>query len=296
MTNVRAPSLLETGKSDLAEFDPERAWLREPDLFQRFQVPDRGVPLADAKVGPEEMLLVVERARARRAFLVVEMAYHHLAQGELEGEPYLVSFCTICHSGVGLDPRIEGEVYSFSAGGLYNGLVLLIDDQSRSYWDHIRGLAVHGPLQGTQMGVFPLEVTNVRTALRDDPELTLSQSKPSRSARAFGWMSRNTFRRKGFLPPGFRRTMGPRDERLPEMTHGLGVMVGGDERFYPLSRMTGGLEDELAGRSLRLEVDEETQVPAAYWKDDGTRPMQIFSRWYGFAATFPQTDVFEASR
>lgn len=288
--------MLETEKAYLADFDAERAWLRGPDLFQRFRVPDRGVPLANAKVDPNAMLLVAERARARRAFLVTEMAYHHLAQGELGGEPYLVSFCAVCHSGVGLDPRIEGEVHSFSAGGLYNGLVLLIDDESRTYWDHIRGLAVQGPLRGTQMGTFPLEVTNVRAALRDDPELTLSRSKPKRSARVFGWMSRHTFRRKGFLPPGFRRTMGPKDERLPEMTHGLGVMVAGAQRFYPLSRILGGEEDEIAGRVLRLEVEEETRVPKARWKDDGTRPMQIFSRWYGFAATFPETSVFKVPR
>lgn len=286
--------MLENKKADLAEFDAERAWLREPDLFQRFRVPDRGVPLADAKVDPDEMLLVVERARARRAFLVTEMAYHHVAQGELGGEPYLLSFCTVCHSGVGLDPRIEGEVHSFSAGGLYNGLVLLIDDESRTYWDHIRGLAVHGPLRGSQMGAFPLEVTNARTAMRNEPDLTLSRSKPSRSARAFGWMSRHTFRRKGSLPPGFRRTMGPKDERLPEMTHGLGVMVPGVQRFYPLSRIAGGVVDEIAGRELLVRVDEETQVPKANWKDDGAPPMQIFARWYGFAATFPQTGVFKA--
>ncbi|MFQ5553604.1 MAG: DUF3179 domain-containing (seleno)protein [Thermoplasmata archaeon] len=284
--------MLETEEAYLAEFDAGRARLQEPDLFQRFQVPEEGEPLADANLDPAEMLLIVERGDARRAFLVRQMAYHHLAQGRLNGEPYLVSFCAVCHSGVGMDPRIEGTTHHFSAGGLYSGLVLLIDDETRTYWDHIRGLGLHGPLRGTQMETFPLEITNIRVALRNDRELSVSLSKPKRAARVFGWMSRHTFRRKGFLPPGFRQTMGARDERLPEMTHGLGVMTGEVQRFYPMSRIAKGVEDELTSRSLRIHVDSETQVPTAVWSDDGTRPMQIFSRWYGFSATFPGTEVF----
>jgi len=54
----------------------------------------------------------------------------------------------VCNTGVGLTPQIGEQVHHFSAGGLYNGLVLLIDDETRTYWDHITGEAVHGPLSG----------------------------------------------------------------------------------------------------------------------------------------------------
>ncbi len=287
--------MLETEEASLPAFDAGRAKLRNPDMFRRFRVPDKGKPLADAGLDPGEMLLVVERGKARRAFLVSQISYHHLAQGELDGEPYLVSFCAVCHSGVGMVPQVEGTVHHFSAGGLYNGIVLLIDDETRTYWDHIRGVALHGPLRGAQMETFPLTVTNVRVALREDPELTVSLSKLKGPPRVFSRMSRNAFRRKGFFPPGFRRTMGVKDARLPEMAHGLGVMVGKAQRFYPMNRIAGGIVDEMTGRPLRIEVDRETQVPSAIWQDDETRPMQIFSRWYGFAATFPRTDVFSLS-
>ena len=65
---------------------------------QRFQfVPFRppaesGDLLRDARLGEDEELIVFERRGLTRALVVREMAYHHLAQGELDGEPYLVSF------------------------------------------------------------------------------------------------------------------------------------------------------------------------------------------------------------
>jgi hypothetical protein len=73
-------------------FDERRAILRGPDQFQRFDVPGGGEPLADAGLDPDSALLVPERGGESRALIVKQMAYHHLAQGTLAGEPYLVSF------------------------------------------------------------------------------------------------------------------------------------------------------------------------------------------------------------
>ena len=73
-------------------FDPDRAILKGSDMFKRFNVTGNGVPLTEADLNPKEELLVFERAGERRALLQKHMVYHHVAQGELAGEPYLVSF------------------------------------------------------------------------------------------------------------------------------------------------------------------------------------------------------------
>ena len=73
-------------------YDVSRAALRGPDLFDRFEVPAETPPLSAAELDPEEQLLVVERGGQRRALLVRQMTYHHVAQGTLAGEPWLVAF------------------------------------------------------------------------------------------------------------------------------------------------------------------------------------------------------------
>ena len=50
------------------------------------------IKLADAKLKDTQELLVFERGGQHRAVLLPEAAYHHVIQGELAGEPYLVSF------------------------------------------------------------------------------------------------------------------------------------------------------------------------------------------------------------
>jgi Protein of unknown function (DUF3179) len=61
-------------------------------FFKPLIVPMKGESLAKANFRPEEELIVIERKGQYRAFLAREMAYHHIAQGEIAGEPYLVTF------------------------------------------------------------------------------------------------------------------------------------------------------------------------------------------------------------
>ena len=60
--------------------------------FEPFQVPARGIPLEKLSLPPDLELIVLARSGERRALIAREMAYHHVAQGVLAGEPYLVSF------------------------------------------------------------------------------------------------------------------------------------------------------------------------------------------------------------
>lgn len=73
-------------------FDVSRAVLQRPDWFERFRVNGDGFPLRDAKLEPETQLIVVQRGETRRAFLRYQLVYHHVAQGEWDGEPFVITF------------------------------------------------------------------------------------------------------------------------------------------------------------------------------------------------------------
>ncbi|MEM8856767.1 MAG: hypothetical protein AAGD96_00505 [Chloroflexota bacterium] len=50
------------------------------------------IQLAKANLKPEVEVLAFERNGERRVLILTEMHYHHVCQGELAGEPYLVTF------------------------------------------------------------------------------------------------------------------------------------------------------------------------------------------------------------
>jgi hypothetical protein len=76
-------------------FDPSRAHLSKKDKFQRFVVKGSEsleIAVKEKKIGGDDQILIVERNGERLAFAISQIAYHHIAQGELAGQPYLVTF------------------------------------------------------------------------------------------------------------------------------------------------------------------------------------------------------------
>jgi len=60
--------------------------------FEPFQVPTSGASLASLSLAPDLELILFTQNGSTRALVAREMAYHHVAQGEVNGQPYLVSF------------------------------------------------------------------------------------------------------------------------------------------------------------------------------------------------------------
>lgn len=234
----------------------------------------------------------------------------------------------VCNSGVGLSPIVNGKAHQFGHRGLFNGLSVLGDYQTGSYWDHITGRCIHGPLLDYQLDVSPLSHTHAAQVLESRPEALLAISKQRLFQRLMGRVAEWTrLTKRGFVPPGFRKTMGRADRRLPRMQIGLGVWTDDARRFYPIEQLKreGNLiNDQFDRRTLVVYMDPSTRSPAALFNDlgkaawecdtlvlgagrslqDGVvhdargqpvkvqRPMQVFTRWYGFSYTFPGCEIY----
>lgn len=133
------------------------------------------------------------------------------------------------------------------------------------------------------------------------------------------------------LSKPFQKTIAREDVRLPTMELGLGIRDRGTARFYRYAdlRATGGLLlDRFAGRNVVIHIDPTNATPAAFYTQadrlpppgpanlrrfpegvalrDGRleisrstrieRPIQMFTRWYGFALTFPGTEIAKIAR
>ncbi|MDP5275636.1 DUF3179 domain-containing (seleno)protein [Chengkuizengella axinellae] len=280
-------------------FDTKRAILHEKDLFPRFKVKNHNDKLEELlknkNIKPNDELLVIERNGQKLAFPIAQIAYHHVAQGELSGEPYLVTFCGICHSGAGMVPVIDGKTYHFAARGMYNGTVLLGDDETHSFWDHMTGKCVHGSLLDKQMDVFPIHHFIVEDALKKWPDIQIALSKPLKRTifkRTFIWL----ILKMGFFPRHFRRTMEAPDERLPKMTSGLGVIIDGEAKFYSVSSVKKHkiIQDSISGHSIVIKFNSERFPMATFDGMEHNRPlMQIYSKWYGFSLTYPKCAIYK---
>ena len=219
-------------------------------------------------------------------------------------------------------PRIDGEVHHFEAKGLYDGLSLLIDYESETWWDHVTGEAVYGPLVGKRLPIFNLLHSTVEQSLAADPDIHIAIS--DREIRD-EWSPRT--QRGSRLSRFFQRTLGREDDRVERMDIGIGIWTDQVHRYYSMVDIDandGVILDEIDGRRVLIYVTPTSNAPVAVftdarsfsWQGDevhldtgeiirqGTvyhangermpveRPFQTFTRWYGFSLTFPGAEIY----
>ena len=215
----------------------------------------------------------------------------------------------------------------FKVAGLYDGLFVMQDVDSKTLWNHITGEVLYGPGVGSGLETASTMLQmRVDQALIMDPAMQVAISGRARSAAGGGqnqWAPDNPNAR---LMPMFTETLGTEDARLPRMSMGLGIVTDATVRFYPMELIEdrGALIDDVDGRTVVVFVDPVTFTPAALYVDasgatledreihldtgrvvrrgllydaSGTRvtaerPQQLFTRWYGFSLTFPGPEIF----
>ena len=215
-------------------------------------------------------------------------------------------------------PTVDGRTHTFVNVGVYDGLSVMQDQESKTLWNHITGEALYGPHVGVTLGpVGNLLQMNVAGALALDPNthIAISNRRYAVGDRLLGTefgLAGGENRMPGMFPaepdpaagpsadmmllPPFVPTLGTEDRRRPRMDLGLGVWTETTYRYYPMERIRergDALIDELDGRKIAVFIDPDTYTPAAlFLNSTRERPQQLFTRWYGFALTFPGVEVF----
>ncbi len=224
-------------------------------------------------------------------------------------------------------PSIAGDVHLFSEHGLYDGLFLMRDEESGTFWDHMTGEAVYGPMVGTSLDVTALQQTTVAQALLQDSDAVVALSDrelwEEDNLKLDGLLARV----RGGLSQFFSATIEREDDRRPTMDLGLGVWGGDQAIYYPYDTVLAegnAILGRYDGRGILVYLDPTARALAAYfteadgfeWDDnvlrlnDGERieggvlytagggratdrrPLQVFTRWYGFSLTFPGVPIY----
>lgn len=313
-------------------FDIDRFSNAGNGWFETFYVDNTellSVALKDGRLNADTLMLVLDAGETNIALVTDQMAFHHLAQGTSAGQNWLATFCVVCNSGTSLVPTIDGEVLHFENVGLYDAIFVMQDIESKTLWNHISGEALYGPHVGKTLGpVGNLLQMNVTEALEYDPEIQVAISDRPFIGRTRGPGPANSRSADSQLSGMFSETLGEEDTRRPRMDMGLGIWTSESRIYYPMEEIRArgnAFIDTLDGREVLVFINPGSSTPMALFVDgaksavldgsdvqldsgaivrsgmyldaDGTRherelPQQIFTRWYGYALTFPGATVY----
>jgi hypothetical protein len=286
--------------------------------------------LADGEISPQTPMLVFEHQGISFSFPVATVINYNVIQGQVGDVPWMMTFCNACNTGMVFDPRVGNRVLHFQRRGAYEGLLLIWDEETGSYWQHIRGECLFGPSEGQQLGA----IATTRHAfaaeiIERNPNARVLVHTLTEAQRDLSRMMEKMRTKPERLEDGIIASIPVEDTRRARFELGLGVWNGRASGFVPLATLHAHDNvyfTQFDGRRMLIYHAPEAIAPVAVyheaewatWEGDLLRlpggasiqgdrlidaggrpapldvPMQLLMRWYGFALTFPGCKIFTA--
>jgi len=217
---------------------------------------------------------------------------YHIINDRIAGDPILFSTCERCQSGSAFISKVNGDVARFSAMGMYNASLTMVNrkrnkTEHHSLWLHYEGVAIDGPARGQFLEQLPTYHMTWKEWVTAHPQtdVMLAPNDPHHRDARHGHGREEYFSRPGMDPPLAKTITGRFDHRYPENEMVLGINIDAGIRAYPLLEVkrTGGVVNDTLG-----------DVPVAVFC--GPRPeavtMSAFSRTVGARVlTFERDDA-----
>src|SRR5262249_4326822 len=154
------------------------------------------------------------------------------ANDVIAGVPVLVSFCSVCHSAIAYDRRVDGKTLSFGLSGFVHGAnMVLYDRETESWWQQFTGRAIVGDLTGSRLKRLPAEIISFSDFAAAFPRAEVL-SRQTGFVRSYGRNPHIKYDKLNGYPSHFR---GKIDPRLKPMERVIGIEVGGTPKAYPYS-------------------------------------------------------------
>ncbi len=313
-------------------FDPGRAMLEDyldgyPARLDVTETQSLAGALAAGRVLADTRLLAFEHQDLLYTFPMSVVLSYNVIQGQIQDQPWVMTFCNACNTGMVFDPLIEGKMLHFKRRGSYDGLLLIWDEETNSYWQHITGQALHGASVGKQLRMITAtrQMTTAEALAKDSAALLLTSTLTPEQEKLSSTMEKMRSKPEK-VEATIISTIAQEDTRRPRFELGLGVWNEITSTYFPLLMLhmnENAVITEFNGRKLLIYQTEGAIAPvAAYvetqravWMQDVLRldggasihndlyitadgqsqplerPMQLLMRWYGFALTFPGCHV-----
>ena len=186
--------------------------------------------------------------------------------------------------------RINNSEHTFGVSGrLYKSNVLMYDHQTESLWSQLMETAISGPLAGTGLQKLPAKRMRWDTWKKKHPDTRVLSTDTGHN---------RDYRRDPYtgyyLVGSLMFPVGDVRRDLPAKERVMGISIDDQSRAYPLEvigKHPGRLNDRLAGKSIRIDIDTQGQVVDVV-DSQGKPVVHVFAYWFAWQAFHPDTTVY----
>jgi hypothetical protein len=128
------------------------------------------------KVTDSSLAVCVVYKGVAKAYPIQFLYFHHQVQDTIAGKPVMVTYCSVCRSGIVFEPIVNGNKETFRLVGMTNYNAMFEDDQTKSWWAQENGECIAGPLKGAALPDFPSQQMTIKKFLELYPNAQIMQA------------------------------------------------------------------------------------------------------------------------
>jgi hypothetical protein len=137
-------------------------------MFHQPEVLIMGKATAEDLAKDEQVLGIVIHGDAR-AYPIDLIGYHHQVRDTIGGRQVMVTYCTVCRTGMAYSPDIDGRAQTFRLVGMDQFNAMFEDEGTKSWWRQATGECCAGPLKGKKLAEIHAEQMTLRSWLIQHP-------------------------------------------------------------------------------------------------------------------------------
>ncbi len=246
---------------------------------------------ADYLEDDDAVLGIVISGQAR-AYPLKILNWHEIVNDEIDNQPFVITYCPLCGSGVAFDRRLNGETLSFGVSGLlYNSDVLLYDRESESLWSQLMNKAVTGEHKGASLTMLPIQHTTWSDWKRVQPETKVLSDKTGywRNYNKSPYRSYNKSTHL-YFPISIKAS-----KQYHPKENVLGIDINGLFKAYPFIELNKHgkqrFNDRVGDTVVTIHWNRQSQS-GSITLEDGIQIPVIQSYWFAWYAFHPDTLLF----
>lgn len=194
----------------------------------------------------EQSVIAVEINGEARAYPLLLLNNHEIANTEIAGIPIVVTFCPLCNASIVYERTVEGQVFHFGVSGLLrNSDLIMWDHETESWWQQFTGEAIVGTYTGAELVDVPSLVVSWGEFKTQYPDALVLANQSNRRVETVSYQgydqSDNAFLYDGVVDP-----------RLPTLSRVLGYFGPEGAVAYPFSELqnAGMINDVIGGEPV----------------------------------------------
>lgn len=242
----------------------------------------------------DDVGLVVTIGDKSRFYPYRILVWHEIVNDTINGQRVLVTYCPLCFSGIVFEPVVDGQAVEFGVSGkLWENNLLMYDRKTDSLWSQVKAEAVVGPQTGNKLEILPSDISRFKAWREANPNGRVLARDTGFSRNYSRDPYGNYYTTGGALFP-----IGNQDDRLPQKTFVLGLVINGQAKAYSVETIKerGEIKDTFAGKSIVAKYNEASDTVRLFEKEPSgelTRLNPVTSFWFAWAAVYPDTEVLK---